>query len=67
MFDPELGKEYEYSNDLSSDDDDNDDDDDGEEKDEKVSITFSSLPVVEGDMMQYRQLFKNLFENAIRS
>jgi signal transduction histidine kinase len=33
---------------------------------EKVTINFSSLPVVEGDSMQYRQLFKNLFENAIR-
>ncbi|HMK26219.1 MAG TPA: ATP-binding protein [Chitinophagaceae bacterium] len=37
-----------------------------EGNEEKVAINFSSLPVVEGDMMQYRQLFKNLFENAIR-
>ena len=35
-----MGKEYEYSNDLSSDDDDNDDDDDGEEKDEKAFETL---------------------------
>ena len=37
-----------------------------ERNEEKATITLSSLPVVEGDMMQYRQLFKNLFENAIR-
>ncbi len=37
-----------------------------EKKEEKVTITFSSLPIVEGDSMQYRQLFKNLLGNAIR-
>ena len=36
------------------------------ENKEKVTITFTSLPIVEGDIMQYRQLFKNLFENSIR-
>jgi len=37
-----------------------------EGNEEKVTMTLSSLPIVEGDRMQYRQLFKNLFENAIR-
>jgi signal transduction histidine kinase len=32
----------------------------------KITVTVSSLPVLDGDEMQYRRLFKNLIENAIR-
>ncbi|SRR6266487_5798137 len=35
-----------------------------EEKQVQVHISF--LPVVRGSMVQYKQLFKNLFENAIK-
>jgi signal transduction histidine kinase len=36
------------------------------EKEDPATITFSSLPVLEADVLQYRLLFKNLFENSIR-
>ena len=32
----------------------------------EISVTLSALPVVEGDMAQYRELFQNLLQNAVR-
>jgi len=32
----------------------------------KISVTLSALPVLDGDRAQYRQLFQNLLQNAIR-
>lgn len=34
-------------------------------EDKKTGITISSLPVIKGDRVQYRQLFKNLLQNAV--
>ncbi len=36
------------------------------DKDKKISITITGLPVLEGDKAQFRQLFQNLLQNAIR-
>jgi len=36
------------------------------DQDKKISVTLSALPVLEGDIIQYRQLFQNLLQNAIR-
>ncbi len=35
-------------------------------QDKKISVTLSALPVLEGDKIQYRQLFQNLLQNAVR-
>jgi signal transduction histidine kinase len=35
-------------------------------EEKQVQVTISSLPKVRGNIVQYRQLFKNLFENAIK-
>ena len=35
-------------------------------KEKKVVITKSPLPIIEGDEIQLKQLFKNILENAIR-
>src|SRR5437762_4255286 len=35
-------------------------------KEKKAVITESHLPIIEGDEIQLKQLFKNLLENAIR-
>ena len=35
------------------------------DKDKKISITITGLPVLEGDKAQFRQLFQNLLQNAI--
>ena len=35
-------------------------------QEKKMAVITSSLPTVHGDSMQYKQLFKNLIENAIR-
>jgi signal transduction histidine kinase len=35
-------------------------------KEKKAIITIPALPVIEGDAEQYKQLFKHLFDNAIK-
>ena len=37
-----------------------------QEPEKKISIVTSSLPVIEGDSLQYKQLFRNILVNAIR-
>lgn len=37
-----------------------------QEPEKKINVITSSLPVIQGDSLQYKQLFRNLLVNAIR-